>query len=749
MKKRFFYDIIWALSGISVLFFNSCVGKHLLKNGEYLYGGAKIEIHSDTVISGKKKLAGILKDETYPLTNSKMAGLPVKLWVYSLFGPGYIGDNYGERPVLMSDVPVDEVKESLHTVLKANGYLDSRVEATIKKSSFFKHQQQITYHAYLQPPYYLGTIKHDIPDSAVSFLIDSLKQKSRLHPDDQYNLAKLKEERERIDKILKNRGYYYFSPNYLYYVGDSTIGKRHINLLMKLYNDVDPTDIKPWTITKITVVEKASSDTLPYKDTTRVDGVDFIMSKFFNPKILRHFILFHPNDLLTSENYNITNRNLSALVAFLYVNIDAVPDTTEDNKLSIVITITPQKRNHIQAEAGVVSKSNNFAGPNVGLSFVNRNLLGGSEQLTIKVSGSVEAFLQKQNSKMLGRFSYEAGSSAELRFPRFLFFNQSLFSARYTPSNYIRLEGRLTDQVQYYRMSFMNAAYGFRWTETSTKRHEFNLISLSYQHTLQRTDIYDSLLNINPLLKQSFADQFIIGSNYSYQYALPERDKRIFKSAFTGTVDLSGNLLYGLQKAFGMKSENGEPMKFLGAIYSQYVRATLDYRVYIKLLPFDQIATRLNIGAGIPLGNSSTLPAIKQFYLGGANTIRAFPFRSVGPGAYSTTASGDKILINHTGEIELLGSIENRLRFAKRLELALFMDAGNIWIVRNDPLRENAQFNNSFYKQLAVGWGYGLRYLNDFFTLRVDVGMPMHSPNTFDKISDMKPTFNFAIGYPF
>jgi outer membrane protein assembly factor BamA len=376
--------------------------------------------------------------------------------------------------------------------------------------------------------------------------------------------------------------------------------------------------------------------------------------------------------------------------------------------------------------------------------------LGGSEQLTIKVSGSLEAFLQEQNSKMLGRYSYEVGSSAELRFPRFLFFNQSLFSARYTPSNHIRLEARLTDQVQYYRMSFMNAAYGFRWTETNTKRHEFNLINMSYQHTLQRTSIYDSLLNINPLLKQSFADQFIFGSNYSYQYALPERDKRVFRTAFTGTLDVSGNLLYGLQRAFGVKKENGEPIKFLGAVYSQYVRTTVDYRMYLKLFPADELATRFNVGVGIPLGNSSTLPAIKQFYLGGANTIRAFPFRSVGPGAYSTAASGYAVLINHTGEIELLGSIENRLRFAKRLELALFIDAGNIWVVKNDPQRENAQFNSSlFYKQLAVGWGYGLRYLNDFFILRVDVGYPVSSPNTLEKISDMKPVLNFAIGYPF
>lgn len=732
------------------LLLNGCVSSRLLKKNEYTYGGAKIKIESDTAIHKKGKLASMLKDQTYPLPNNKTLGLPIKLWIYSLFGNSFIGNNYGERPVLLKDVPMEDVAASLHTVLKANGYLESRVETKVKKGGLFKYERKIEYTAYVHSPFFLRNITTNFPDSALSFIVDSIKDKSLIQSGDQYNLVRLKDERERIDKELKNKGYYYFSPNFLYYVADSSVGNRHIDLSLQIQEGVNPSNLRPWTIENVTVIDNQVADTASNDDVVHFKGSDFITSKKVKPKKIRHFILYQPGGLLTSDNYNLTNRNLSAIGAFLYVNTDAIPDTI-NNKTSVVITLTPHKRHNIKLDAEMVSKSNNFAGPNVSVSYINRNMFGGSEQFTFRINGGVEAWLSQRDTRMLGEFNYEFGSMSELRFPRFLFFNPSLFSGRYIPSNHIRADARFVNQAQYYKMWFANAGYGFRWTETSNKHHEFNLIDMTFQHTLQRTTQYDSMVNLNPLLKESYADQFMFGSNYTYQYTVPANDRRIIRTAFTGSLEGSGNLLYGIQKLFGMKKPEGEPRKFLGAIYSQYVRINTDFRVYVKLLPSNTLATRLSFGLGIPMGNSKTLPALKQFYLGGANTLRAFPFRSVGPGAYAAISGNNQfVLLNHTGELQLMGNIENRWKFAKRLELALFLDAGNIWLLKDDPLRENAQFkSNLFLKQLAVGWGYGLRYLNEFFIIRVDVGVPLYLPNTIEKISDKKAIFNFAIGYPF
>ncbi|HEX2936057.1 MAG TPA: BamA/TamA family outer membrane protein [Bacteroidales bacterium] len=730
--------------------FSGCVQSRLLKKNEYTYGGAKIKIESDTTIQKKGKLASMLKDQTYPLPNNKTLGLPIKLWIYSLFGNGFIGNNYGERPVLLKDVPTEDVAASLQTVLKANGYLQSRVEAKVKKSTLFKYERKVEYTAHVKAPYFLRNLTTNFPDSAITHIVDSISDKSLVHSGDQYNLIRLKDERERIDKVMKNKGYYYFSPNFLYYVADSSVGNRNIDLSLQIQEDINPSNLKPWTIENVTVIDNQVADTAGQGDVVHFKGVDFITSKKIKPKRIRHFILFQPGGLLTSDSYNLTNRNLSAIGAFLYVNTDAIPDTI-NNTSSAVITLTPHKKHNIKLDAEMVSKSNNFAGPNLSVSYINRNIFGGSEQFTFRINGGLEAWLQKRNSEMLGDFNYEFGAMSELRFPRFLFFNPSLFSGRYIPSNHIRADVRYVSQARYYKMWFANAGYGFRWTETNNKQHEFNLVDMTFQHTLTRTLFYDSLVNLNPLLKESYADQFMIGSNYTYQYAIPESDHRLVRTAFTGSLEGSGNLLYGLQKLLGSKKPEGEQRKFLGAVYSQYVRVNTDFRVYVKLLPSDVLATRLSFGLGIPLGNSKTLPALKQFYLGGANTIRAYPFRSVGPGAYADTSTNNQfVLLNHTGELQFMGNIENRWKFAKRLELAIFLDVGNIWLLKNDPLRENAQFKgNQFLKQLAIGWGYGLRYLNEFFIIRVDVGIPLHVPNTIEKISEKKAIFNFAIGYPF
>jgi outer membrane protein insertion porin family len=734
-------------------FFSSCVSNRLLKKDEFLYTGAKIKLHSDTTIDGKSTLKGLLKDDVYPLPNTRFIGIPLRLWVYKIMGKPtktkglryYLKFQYGEPPVLLSSVPTDEVTESLQKLLKGNGYLDSRVNSEVRKVWLSKKNKRIMYHCYLRPPYHIGKYHINIADTTLNRLLEARSQRALIHEGDQYNLNKLKGERERIDRILKNRGYFYFSPEFIVFKADSALPHRKMDLTMQLRDDIDPSFLKPWYVNDVLVNENTTIDSLASRTTT-VDSIRFTGGKTFRPEVISRFILFKEGKLITSKDYSSTVKNLSTIGAFKFTNVNFDPDSSGHNRVNINIDIVPYKRKNISTGANLITRSTDFAGPGVDITFLNRNLFRGAEQLTLKANGSIEAWLKKTQEQTIGSYNSQVGTSAELNIPYFLMLNSSLFSPRFIPYTNFTLDYKLVNQIQFYKMSILHSSFGYRWHETEEKYHELNVVDISYQHVSKRTARFIAQLDSDQLLRHSFEDQFILGSNYTFQYSLPHRDPRKIKPLFTGSIELSGNLLYGLQKLTKATKSTDSAYLFFGTPYSQYAKTTADLRVYFDITKKYRIATRVLTGVGIPFGNSVILPSIKQYFSGGSNSIRAFQLRSVGPGLFSR----DSISTDQTGDIRLEGNIENRFLLAKQLEFALFLDVGNIWLARNDPQRPGAQFKfNTFYKELAVGWGYGLRYLNEYFTLRLDVGYPLRTPNPSNLKGQKNTVWNFAIGYPF
>ncbi|NJK95727.1 MAG: BamA/TamA family outer membrane protein [Bacteroidales bacterium] len=613
-----------------------------------------------------------------------------------------------------------------------------------------KQQRKVVYHCYVEPPYFIDKVEIDITDSTMLFYIDSLKNESLVKTGDQYNLEKLKEERVRIDKILKNKGYFYFSPDYLLFRGDTINKGRKMDLHLTIKSGIDKPVLKAWNVNNIKVIDNSVTDSITRMDAVKYKGVSFFTGNYFKPKHLRHLLLFDEGELLTTDNYRITNKNISSLAAFKYASLDVSRDSSRPNFANVTVNLTPNELLNFKSEVNLVAKSNDFAGPGAEVSLTNRNLLGGGEQLIIKANSSIEAWLSKKDDQFLGNYNYELGASAELRFPRFLLLNPSLVSAKYVPNNSIMLESRFINQMQFYKMSFFRLLYGYHWAESAFRNHELNIIDITFQHLLNSTTKFNNMLAENSLLEQSFSDQFLIGTNYTYRYGVPDNDPRRFKTAFTGSLDVAGNLLYGIQRISGKKETEAEPLKFLGTAYAQYVKTTVDYRMYLDISRKDRLAARIGAGIGLPVGNSGALPGIKQYYLGGANNLRAFRFRSVGPGAYAKENASDEALINHSGEIMLLANLENRFKLSRMFEWALFLDAGNIWLASEDIERIGAEFNaDTFLKQLAIGWGTGIRYLNPYFIIRVDVGFPLHSPKRISAASDKDAVFHFAIGYPF
>lgn len=733
------------------MFTSSCITNAVLNKGQQLYTGAIIKIYSDTTIEDKGKVKGKLKSNAYPLPNTKFAGLPVRMWVFQIMGEPkkrkglkyYLKYQYGEPPVLLQSVPIEDVTKSMHDLLKANGFLDSKVTSNPKKTWPGTKKYKIVYNCFLKPPYHINEITNAINDTGIYRLSWLEPKKTLIHPGDRYSLDALKGERERINTIAKRNGYFYFSDQFILFKADSvTVPGKKINLTMQLKDGIDPINLNPWYVNSVLVREKRSNDSVP-EDTTVIRGVTFSSGKTFRPKVLRRFILFSKDELLTSINYNASVKNLSSITAFEFTNMD-FGQNMDNNTVDITIDMVPYKRNNLQAGVNMVTKTNDFAGPGAEVRYLNRNLLKGAEQFTVKVNAGIEGWITRDTVQTIGNYNYDLGTSVELNVPRLLLVNASLLSPWYVPYTNFTLEMKYINQMRFYRMSVFRASYGYRWSETEQKKHSLNLADISYQRISARTARFIALSKPGSLLASSFANQFMIGTNYSYQNMPADNDPRQFKIGFIGFIESAGHLIYALQRLTGTKKGTDSVYNFLGSPYSEYIKTSIDARFYYNISKGNKLATRIYAGIGIPMGNSGILPNFKQYFAGGSNSVRAFKPRTLGPGTY---VPQNVEYPNQTGDIRLEYNIEDRIKLAKQLELALFLDVGNIWLARPDPDRPGSQFSfDNFFNQLAVGWGWGLRYLNQFFILRVDVGYPINVPNP---VIEKNSVLNLAIGYPF
>ncbi|HEX9015518.1 MAG TPA: BamA/TamA family outer membrane protein, partial [Chloroflexota bacterium] len=360
------------------------------------------------------------------------------------------------------------------------------------------------------------------------------------------------------------------------------------------------------------------------------------------------------------------------------------------------------------------------------------------------------------------------GARTTLELPKFITpWTIEDVSTRFVPKTRIELGARLLDRLQYFKMLSLDASFGYDWKETLTKEHVLDPISFTLVHLAKRTPLFSALLTANPFLRRSYEEQFILGSNYTFTYNDQLETDRKNHLYFKGGIDLSGNLLYAVQSLLaGRKGSPENPFKIFGTTYSQYARFDIDLRHYYHSV--DQstaIATRLVGGVGFAYGNSSTMPYVKQFYIGGANSVRAFNARSLGPGSYKTPDSlAANGFFDEAGDIKLEANVEYRFPLVSILEGALFLDAGNIWLARDDPTRPGATFSSrTFLDEVAVGTGFGIRLDLSFFVLRLDLAFPLRIPYLPEgerwvarKIAFGDPTwrknnlvFNIAIGYPY
>jgi outer membrane protein insertion porin family len=778
---------ILSLLWIAVIFLSGCSASKYLKENQSFYAGSEVKFHPQGKVGGgRKELKRDLEALIVPAPNTEIFGMRPGVWLFFRQRDeakkkglkAFIRRKFGQVPVLISDIKPEQTAKLLEGQLQNDGYFKSTVEYKVKER---RKESKVIYNVLLHPPYKLRTIGWPKPkDSLYVRIVDELKKKTLLKEKQRYDLARLQAEQERIESVVENFGLFYFDDKHLIFHADSTEGEKQIDLELHLEEGIPERARRIYKLGDVNIFPDYTldSDTTKLKTAvTKVDSFNYYdITKKFRPEIIARVINLRPANTYSTEDHSLSLSHLMDLGVFKFVNIQYAEVNPDSNQLSTSIYLTPLKKRSLRAEFQAVSKSNSFAGPGLQATFTDRNFLRGAELFQLRVNTSYEVQLSKRISGPLN--SFELGAEASLTVPRFLSPIHIDYSSRkYLPKTDFRLGFNVQNRVGFFNLNTFNLAAGFTWRESEYKSHELYPVDINFVKTGGRSDAFNQILEKNRFLQNSFEDQFILGSRYSYTLntqlkpdLLSEFEERRLKTHsiyFNGTLQLAGNVVNAIQNQ-AHRNEEG-PFELFRAPYSQFVRGDIDFRHYWQFDRHNKLASRLILGTGYAYGNSEVLPYIRQFSIGGSNSIRAFPARSIGPGTYSVLTDPlytDALpsFVDQRGDIKLEGNVELRFDIIKAFKGALFVDAGNIWLWNDPNSDKKREFDSgSFLSELAVGTGLGLRFDFNFFVLRLDTAFPLRKPYLERKdrwvMDDIdfgssgwrgdNLVYNIAIGYPF
>ncbi len=738
----------------------ACSVKKFIPEDKRLYTGAEIKIESDSTIANKGQLTSVLEEALRPKPNKKFLGMRPGLYFYYKMQqehPGFINRFFykriGEEPVYQSDVRPYDVEEILINRLENRGFFYSRANSEFEET---EKEASVTYTLRVPTPYRMKSYQVDsLPQPIYSQIKQSVAD-TKLTDGMRFDLSNLKLERERIDSDLKQKGYYNFNPSFLLFEADTNqYDTKKFDLFLRLKKETPKKSLVPYRISEINVYANYNVEDSTVRDKVRFQEKNYINSEdFFKPKRLDPFITLEEGQNYNPEISRNTARRLSTIGAYKFVNIQYnEKDSIRGDSLGLLeanVYLSPLNKRAIRVELQAVSKSNNFAGPGLAITYSNRNLFEGGETLNTTAKFGYE-FQAGGGGNESGNSSIELGLQNDLIFPRVLFplkIDTDFFEYD-IPKTKIGLGVDYLSRTKLYALFSASGSFGYVWQANKYVTHEITPISITYTKLMNSSKRFDSILDRNPFLKRSFEQQFISGGMYSFTYnGMLDAQKRN-QFFFNGNFDIAGNSI----SLFGKKGEN-ERKSFLGMEYAQYVKADIDFRYHLKLGGEQVIATRLFGGYGYPYGNSEVMPYVKQYYSGGPYSVRAFRIRALGPGTFSDKDNPELNYFDRTGNIRLEANLEYRFPIISYFKGAVFADAGNVWNSKGNEIYDyEDKFTSSFISQLGMGAGIGLRVDVQGFVIRFDFAAPFHDPGLpkgerFDfRLNDT--VFNFGIGYPF
>jgi outer membrane protein insertion porin family len=751
------------------LLISSCSNLKYLQEGEMLYTGAKVKIEgNDTETKEYKSLKIELEKLLRPKPNKVILGMRPNLYIYNIVGPlkkekglkHWLKTKIGEPPVLTSQLDLEYNKKLLQNYSENKGYFNT----TTKADSI--HTRKTAEAIYTLKPgrqYTIRTVKFPNDSSALSTAIRNTIPESLLEVNDGYNFDIIKEERIRIDNGLKEKGFFYFGPDYLKIQVDSTVSDHQVDLIVKVKNETPTASKNQYKINNISIHSNFSivSDTAKTDKDSAVKHHDFTIydsEKLFKPELFDQVVTFKKGELYTKTNHNLSLKNLENLGVFKFVQNKFVTTDTIGHYLNTDYTLTPLTKKSIRLELLAKTNSANYNGTELNLNWSNRNAFGGAELLNISIYGGFEVQVSGQNT---GYNVYRGGAEANLLWPKIL----SPFKIKpfrgYMTKTKATLGYEYQNRTQLYSLQTMKAAFGYLWKSNERKEHQLNITEITFASPKDVTALYQEEVNNNPSLANVVKKQLVFGPSYSYIYSNTMKKEQKNSIYYKGTVNLSGNLA-GLITAANIKKK--DTIEIFDVPFSQFIRLENEFKHYLKLGKDSQLVSRIILGAGFAYGNSDEMPFISQFFIGGTNSIRGFKARSIGPGTYQDTAiNSNSYTQDQSGDIKLEINTEFRTNIYKMVKGAVFVDAGNIWMLRDNPNKLGAKFTSDFMNELAVGAGAGLRFDLSVLVLRTDLAFPIRKPYlpqgnrwVIDTVNFGSSSwrnenfiFNIAIGYPF
>ncbi len=653
--------------------------------------------------------------------------------------------------MLVSDVRPEVRVKMMDEILDNNGYFMGGASYELVKGKN-KKKAKILYRVTTGPEYMLDSIILPTDSCHLTHVIDSVARRIKyLKPGVRYSSDSLSTVRTRIANSLRNRGYYFFRPEYIEYLADSTINPRHIALKMKLASNIPAFALKRYRTGKVTTyIYRNEGGGTPDTIHTRVGDVVQMKPSRLRTKVIPENVAFRPGKYFSVRDMDRTQTYLSRLSIFNAINIEVTPDTASTEPLlDVDIACTFDRPLEASIEVNASSKSNSYLGPGVILGVTNRNVFGGGEQLSVNLTGAYEWQTGRNRSSVFN--SYEVGLNASLAFPRLLapkFIPRLRRAANWTR---VSLGADLLNRPHYFKMAQFNASFGYDWRSKRYIANNLTVFKLTYTNLMHTTHAFDSIMDANPAIAQSFKSQFIPQMSYSMVYdRAMNRNNTINIQA---TVTEAGNVFWALWEACGKKGEK----ELFGNPFSQFIKGTAQVVYGRRLGGSHWLMSRVMVGAAHAYGNSSQVPYSEQFYCGGANSVRAFTVRSLGPGSYHTPGKSANDYFDQTGTFKFEANIEYRFPILGPLHGAVFMDAGNVWLLKDDPQRPGGTLKaSSFLRELALGTGAGLRFDIGMLVVRADLGIGIHAPydtgrSGYYNMTSFKNSlaFHLAIGYPF
>lgn len=764
ITNSFSLYIILIISGVFV----SCSSTKNIPEGDQLFVGlTKIEYKNyeknDHFVAVQEEVEAALA--TAP--NGALFGssyyrspFPYGLWIWNAFSKSrsvfskWMTKSFGKPPVLMSWVNPELRANVTRELLRANGYFDSSVEYNVITQKNPK-KAKIGYTVNLGRLYRIDSLRYvNFPQRADS-LIRATIGETLIHPGDPFKVSTLDAERTRLSNVFRNNGYYYYQPGYASYLADTISVPDTVQLRLQYADSVPANVRRKWYIGKVNLELRKDymeelSDSLEHRYfTVRFNG----RKPPLRTRVILRDLKLRPRKLYSYDDYLQSANKITGTGLFSYVDFKFTPrDTTlRCDTLDLTLSCVFDKPYDFYVEANMVGKTSGKLGPGAVIGISRRNAFRGGEKLDININGSYEWQTgHNADGSSSEMNSYEYGANVSLEIPRLLLPFWSRVRWYNTPSTILKASSSVINRSGYFKRHIVSGELTYNFQRTATSVHQFSPLILQYEYMTRMTSAFSDILEENPYLLVTMADQFVPKMRYTYTYSSPTN----YRSPIYWQVAVSeaSNLL-SLGYMMAGNKWNEKSKQLFKNPYAQFFKIETDFRKTWAVGDHSQLVGHVSAGFIWSYGNSVSAPYSEQFYVGGANSIRAFNVRSIGPGAYHTDSEHASYM-DQTGDIKLQANLEYRFRLFGNLYGATFLDAGNVWALRDDGYRTNSVFKvKNLLKETALGTGVGLRYDLEFFVLRLDWGVGLHVPykSGFYNISSFGDgqSLHFAIGYPF